>query len=145
VKRRRFRGDLFHRINTITVKIPPLRERPQDIEALIAHFSRVYSGVQFTDSAIRKLTSYAWPGNVRELKNLVERFSIVSSSVPVTDSMLPEELSKTVQEEGQQDSLERTRLRKAIRDANGNVSLASRKLNIPRTTLIYRIKKLGLA
>src|SRR5204863_7783001 len=74
VREKRFREDLFYRLNVISIRVPPLRERREDIRLLAQHFLRVYSAKNnrrldgFTDDAVRRLEGYAWPGNVRELE-----------------------------------------------------------------------------
>src|SRR5207248_926926 len=79
VKEKRFREDLYYRLNVITLNVPPLRERREDVRVLAQHFLRIYAAKNnrtlegFTDEAMRRLEAYAWPGNVRELENVVER------------------------------------------------------------------------
>src|SRR5437764_298415 len=79
VKEKRFREDLYYRLNVITLNVPPLRERREDVRVLAQHFLRIYAAKNnrtlegFTDQAMRRLEAYAWPGNVRELENVVER------------------------------------------------------------------------
>ena len=79
VKDKRFREDLYYRLNVITIDVPPLRERREDIPVLAHHFLRVYAAKNnrqlegLTDEAVRQLEAYSWPGNVRELENVVER------------------------------------------------------------------------
>ena len=99
VKDKRFREDLFYRLNVITIMVPPLRERSEDIRLLAQHFLRVYSAKNnrrlegFTDDAIRRLEGYAWPGNIRELENVIERGVVLAkgSLMDVTD--LSEEIA----------------------------------------------------
>ncbi len=79
VKEKRFREDLYYRLNVITIRVPPLRERHEDIGVLAQHYLRVYAAKNgrklegFSNEALERLDSYAWPGNVRELENLIER------------------------------------------------------------------------
>src|SRR3989449_10517565 len=79
VKDKRFREDLYYRLNVITVRVPPLRERHEDIRVLAQHYLRVYAAKNgrkldgFSSEALERLEAYAWPGNVRELENLIER------------------------------------------------------------------------
>src|SRR5205085_1104054 len=93
---RRFRPDLFYRLNVIPFQVPPLRERREDVAVLIDHFNKRFSteyGRQpklFADDALTRLQNYSWPGNVRELKNLVERVVIMSGKDVITAAHLPE-------------------------------------------------------
>src|SRR5688500_12958437 len=84
-----FREDLYFRLNVIPIALPPLRERPDDVPALVAHFSALYRArtgrlaPTWTDDALALLVSHRWPGNVRELANIVERLAILHSGQPV--------------------------------------------------------------
>src|SRR5499433_3282086 len=107
VKERRFREDLFYRLNVITVHVPPLRERREDIPLLAQHFLRVYAAKNnrrlegLTDDALKRLEAYAWPGNVRELENVIERGVVLArgSQMDVAD-LLPEIAGATPLPEG---------------------------------------------
>src|SRR5499426_668219 len=98
VKDKRFREDLYYRLNVITVRVPPLREHPEDIRLLAQHYLRVYSAKNgrklegFSTEAIARLESYAWPGNVRELENLVERSVLLARKDRIDAEDLPEEV-----------------------------------------------------
>ncbi|PYM76119.1 MAG: DNA-binding response regulator [Candidatus Rokuibacteriota bacterium] len=98
VKDKRFREDLYYRLNVITVRVPPLRERPEDIRVLAQHYLRVYSAKNgrkldgFTAEALERLEAYAWPGNVRELENLVERSVLLARKDRIDAEDLPEEV-----------------------------------------------------
>ena len=93
-----FREDLYYRLNVITVRVPPLREHPEDIRLLAQHYLRVYSAKNgrklesFSNEAIARLESYAWPGNVRELENLVERSVLLARKDRIDAEDLPEEV-----------------------------------------------------
>src|SRR4029450_4580482 len=97
VKDKRFREDLYYRLNVITVRVPPLREHPEDIRLLAQHYLRVYSAKNgrkleaFSNEAIARLESYAWPGNVRELENLVERSVLLARKDRIGADELPGE------------------------------------------------------
>src|SRR5213082_434251 len=99
VRERRFREDLYYRLNVITLIVPPLRERREDIHVLAQHFLRVYSAKNnrrlegFTDDAIRRLEAYAWPGNVRELENVIERGVVLARGALMDVADLPEEIA----------------------------------------------------
>ena len=87
VKEKRFREDLYYRLNVITIRVPPLRERREDIRLLAQHFLRFYAAKNnrklegFTDEALRRLEAYAWPGNVRELENVIERAVVLARGI----------------------------------------------------------------
>jgi two-component system, NtrC family, nitrogen regulation response regulator NtrX len=162
-----FREDLLFRLNVIPVEIPPLRERPGDIPALVRHFSALYrmrtarAMPSWTDEAIVALTRYAWPGNVRELANIVERLSIVYAGRTVTDTdvaavlpldravrsrntplpdpgSLDHSLSDTL------DDYERVLISRALSMASGNVAEAARRLKTDRPNLYRRMRRLGI-
>ena len=149
-----FRMDLLYRINTVTLAIPPLRQRHEDIEPLLRYFLDIFNKkynkgkLSYSKKAIQQLTNYHWPGNVRELQNAVERAVIMSdgdtlessdfliSSQPISNR--PAGRSQTVEE------AEKETIAQALLDCNGNLSEAAIKLEIGRTTLYRKIKKYGL-
>ncbi len=162
-----FRDDLLFRLNVIPIQIPPLRERPADIPALIRHFSALYrmrSGQPlpaWSDTAIAALTRHAWPGNVRELANIVERLAILYPGRTVTDAdvaavipverharptsaplpdpaVLDHSLSDTL------DDYERVLITRALSMAAGNVAEAARGLKTDRPNLYRRMRRLGI-
>jgi DNA-binding NtrC family response regulator len=152
----RFREDLFYRINTITIDIPPLRDRPADVpvlaDAFLLRFSRELGKciTGFEEKALGKLSGYRWPGNVRELKNVIERAVVLCINEKIGLEDLPVELRNgqagTGGEKGENklESAERRLLVEALDAAGGNVSEAARKLGISRNTIRYRIQKYGL-
>jgi len=99
VRERKFREDLYYRLNVITVVVPPLRDRRGDVRLLAQHFLRVYAAKNnrkldgFTDEAIERLEAYAWPGNVRELENVIERAVVLAREGRIDASDLPEEVA----------------------------------------------------
>lgn len=152
-----FREDLYYRINTLMLRLPPLRERPEDIPLLVRTFMDTFcqrSGklpVPISPAAMTRLQGYAWPGNVRELKNLVERAAILSegtrfdehhllaqsqitSGPPTGKAGVPSSL----------DDLERQHIEHALEAAHWRVGLAAERLGVPRSTLYFKIKKMGL-
>jgi Nif-specific regulatory protein len=148
VKAGRFREDLYYRLNVITIRIPPLRERPTDIPLLAHHFLDKYASRNrkeikgFSPEAMRRLSRYSWPGNVRELENTVERAVVLSkgSLIGPEDLQLPEE------EEGLPAGLslkefERRIVLKTLNEAEGNISEAARQLGVSRRWLHYRLKE----
>jgi transcriptional regulator with PAS, ATPase and Fis domain len=96
-----FREDLYYRMNVIHIVIPPLRERPEDVGPLIAHFLDMFSSSHrvarpvLAEQALAKLTAYPWPGNVRELRNIVERLVVRNRAGAITPADLPREVSNT--------------------------------------------------
>ena len=99
VKEKRFREDLYYRLNVITVRVPPLRERHEDIRLLAQHYLRVYAAKNgrtldgFANEALERLESYRWPGNVRELENLIERMVLLARKDRIDAEDLPEEIA----------------------------------------------------
>jgi two-component system response regulator HydG len=98
VREKRFREDLYYRLNVITVQVPPLRERRDDIRLLVQHFVRLYAAKNarrlegLTEEALRRLEAYAWPGNVRELENVIERGVVLARSTLIDVADLPPEI-----------------------------------------------------
>jgi len=96
VREKRFREDLFYRLNVITIQVPPLREKHEDVPVLAQHFLRVYAAKNnrqldgFTDEALGCLEAYSWPGNVRELENVVERAVVLARGSRVDAADLPD-------------------------------------------------------
>jgi transcriptional regulator with PAS, ATPase and Fis domain len=151
-----FREDLLYRINTIEVVIPPLRERTEDIAALVAHFVDVYArkygltAKQVTPGALKRLEAHSWPGNVRELRHAVER-ALIMSDAPVLDAQdfffsagsagATDELDL---DELKLDSIEHQVIRRVLAKHAGNVSRAAREHGITRASLYRRMEKYGL-
>ncbi|HWH53139.1 MAG TPA: sigma-54 dependent transcriptional regulator [Gemmatimonadaceae bacterium] len=166
----RFRDDLLFRLNVIPIPLPPLRERPGDIPALVRHFSvlhRMRTGQpmpEWTDDAIVAFTRYSWPGNVRELANIVERLAIlhagrtvsvadVSAVLPIprtpriggTPTPLPDPTALEHSLSDTLDEYERVLISRALSMANGNVAEAARRLKTDRPNLYRRMRRLGIA
>jgi len=152
-----FREDLFFRLNVFPIRLPPLRERLEDLPALVAHLSeriRPRQAPPFTPSALEALAGYGWPGNVRELANLVERLIILSGPVvdagavrqvlrggtvpPLGASALGRPLNEAL------DDFERGLIGAALNQAEGNVAEAARVLQTDRANLYRRMRRLGL-
>jgi two-component system response regulator HydG len=155
VKDRRFREDLYYRLNVITITVPPLRERREDIRVLAQHFLRVYAAKNnrkldgFTDEAMGRLEAYAWPGNVRELENVIERGVVLARGTLMDVGDLPEEIAgATPLPEGVLSvrigtplaEVERRLLEETLRSTKGNRTLTAKLLGIDPKT-VYR--KLG--
>ncbi len=161
-----FRADLYYRLNVVSMHLPPLRERHEDLALLIRHFSQSKSadlGIAertFSPKTIDLLMRYRWPGNVRELENLVERLLVLSTQGPVTPEELPmvmretpagapkdvraavmlgtKSLSEAV------DEFEREIIREALEHAEFNQTRAAERLGTTRRILKYRMDKLGI-
>ncbi len=146
-----FRSDLYYRLRVFPVKIPPLREHPEDIPALARYFMEKYAGRMKRDiqtippATLRAMVKWHWPGNVRELENFVERSVILSQGptlhAPVaeiqTDSPL---LTSSVT----LDDVERKHIIRVLGETDGVVSRAAKRLDVPRTTLNAMMKRLGI-
>jgi formate hydrogenlyase transcriptional activator len=156
VKRNEFRSDLYYRLNVFPVLLPPLRARTTDIPALVAHFVEIFGrrmGKQIEEipvETLSALSSYPWPGNVRELQNLIERAVILSN-----DGVLPNPLPPTSTEAVTVFSAQTTlkdseralilRTLEAVGWLIGGPTGAAAKLGLKRTTLISKMKKLGIS
>lgn len=158
----RFREDLFYRLNVIALELPPLRQRPEDIELLAQYFldsvsdrlSRQISG--FSPEALQLLLDYRWPGNVRELQNIVERGAILTLTDYITPAELPFALGKTPEIEQLDDQpeaefppmslrkAERLQVIRALKHTDWNKSQTSILLGITRKTLDRKIKEYSL-
>lgn len=152
-----FREDLYYRLGVIPLHIPPLRERREDVPALVEHFLKKIGApadVRLSSSALAKMKEYPWPGNIRELQNVIER-SVILRKGPVideTDLSLPLSLGQSgngaipeIPPEGLSlEEVEKGLVEKALKISNGNRSEAARLLKIPRHVLIYRLEKFGL-
>ena len=156
-----FREDLFYRLSVVTVDVPPLRERREDIPLLAQHFVKQFSdryaipGLSFTDEALDRLEQYNWPGNVRELQNVIERVSVLARSDRIGADDLPPEIrssasrianiSLKLPDEGiDLEQIEKEILLQSLERHSWNQSQAARYLNISRKTLIYRMEKFAL-
>ena len=156
VKLREFRSDLYYRLNVFPVLLPPLRQRREDIPALVTHFVEMFSRrmgkeiEHIPEDTLAALSSYQWPGNIRELQNLIERAVILAN-----DGVLPNPLPAAAPQDfitpaapiTLRDS-ERTlilRTLEAVRWVIGGPKGAAAKLGLKRTTLIHKMKRLGIS
>ncbi|MBU1139555.1 MAG: sigma 54-interacting transcriptional regulator, partial [Proteobacteria bacterium] len=152
-----FREDLYYRLSVIPLHLPPLRERKDDIPALVSHFLKKHDAppeVSFSPEGLRKLQGYDWPGNIRELQNVVERSIILRSGPEISaqDILLPESGKQSSTGIFQLPSggisleeVEKSLIEQALSQADGNRSQAARLLQIPRHVLIYRLEKFAIA
>jgi DNA-binding NtrC family response regulator len=154
VREKRFRADLYFRINTVVLRMPPLRERVQDIVPLgHAILDRIGSelgrpGLRFDADALAALTSYSWPGNVRELKNLIERAVLLCEGPVLTRHDLRFEAganSPVVDSAGMTlEQMERAYIERVLLEEHGRVERAALRLGIPRSTLYHKLKTFGI-
>ncbi|WP_290734550.1 MULTISPECIES: sigma-54-dependent Fis family transcriptional regulator [unclassified Fibrobacter] len=165
IREKRFREDLFYRLNVIPVQLSPLRERKEDIEDLANYFIRQYApaGEPYTlsEDALEKLRNHSWPGNIRELENVIQRALCFTAPGTLTADDLQIEPAASLQSQAQgnisassfesyndfqdwQHQEERRFLIAKIRENGGSVSLAAEKLGLLRTTLYNRLSRLGI-
>ncbi|MGD0581975.1 MAG: sigma-54 dependent transcriptional regulator [Bacteroidales bacterium] len=154
VSKNLFREDLYYRINTIVIEVPPLRDRGEDIVMLAEHFLKEYAGkyekfhLKFSSKTLDKLMKYNWPGNVRELRHTIEKAVILSES----DILTPEDLivSHSSQETPLRQKpstfaeIEKQALQIALRNNNGSVLKASKELGLARQTMYNKMQKYNL-
>jgi two-component system response regulator HydG len=156
VKEKRFREDLYYRLNVITIHVPPLRERREDIRVLAQHFLRIYAAKNnrklegFSDEAMRRLEAYAWPGNVRELENVIERGVVLARGSLMDVSELPEEIAGatplpegvlTVRIGTPLAEVEARLLEETLRVTKGNKTLTAKLLGIDPRTVSRKLER----
>lgn len=159
MKKGEFREDLYYRISVFPIKLPPLRDRKEDVPHLAAHFLKKFCGQEGKDirsissDALDLLMAYNWPGNVRELENAVERAVVLANSAEVSAKDLPAAVKslgeKRIYESddtlaGWIEKLEEQALRQALLECEGNISQTAKKLGIGRATIYRKAKKYGL-
>jgi DNA-binding NtrC family response regulator len=170
-----FRADLFYRLRVVTIEIPPLRERREDIPLLAANFARLASerygspARSLAPSALRRLLEYEWPGNVRELRNVIERATILAEGEELAARDLPEEIMNdsgkleaetepvsreeaggvqvpfTADFREDRREFERRYIARCLDEAGGNVTRAAAMLGMHRQSLQHKLRELGLA
>jgi len=162
VREGKFREDLFYRLNVITIDLPPLRQRKEDIPLLVEHFLQKYSqenereARHITPEALRPLVAYSWPGNVRELENVVERAVVLSSGIEIGSELLPDHMvgrgsTMPVMEHRPDASLfdiledcERRIITDMLEKCNWNQTEAAERFRVPLSTLNQKIKRLNI-
>jgi DNA-binding NtrC family response regulator len=159
-----FRDDLYYRLNVVRLHLPPLRERPQDIPALVAHFARQTAEklgrpVSLTPRALAALSSHAWPGNVRELRNALERAAVLSATGrldvedfslqggngngrPMNGTYIP--VPGTYELKPQIEQLERATIVRALDASKGSRREAAQLLGVSLRTLFYKLRRYRL-
>ena len=153
VEERQFRRDLYYRLNVFPIRIPPLRERREDIPSLAHHFAQKYArrmGKQIDtipESTVQKLQRWSWPGNVRELENLIER-SVILSCTRTLSVPLPEKMISAIDAAAVVGNFEeQKRIVEILRETKGRISGpngAAFRLGVKRSTLLDRMKKHGI-
>jgi formate hydrogenlyase transcriptional activator len=154
MENREFRSDLYYRLNVFPIRIPPLRERPEDIPLLVRYFTQKYGRLMnkkiesIPTAALKKLSSWHWPGNIRELENFIERSVILThgSKLQVPISGLSNN-GKSIPMAGTREANERDEIVRILKTTNGRVAGpagAAARMGLKRTTLIARMKKLGV-
>jgi formate hydrogenlyase transcriptional activator len=154
IEEKQFRSDLYYRLNVFPIRLPPLRERPEDIPLLVRYFSQKYARrmqkriENIPAAALQKLARWHWPGNVRELQNLVERAVILtrSSTLAISVPELGSSGAKLPPARAEK-SDEQDRIVRILRETKGRVGGpdgAAARLGLKRTTLLTRMKKLGI-
>jgi len=147
-----FRPDLYYRLNVLSIALPPLRERGEDVVLLAQHYACVtarrygLSVPTFSAEALKSIRQYSWPGNVRELRNLIERAVLLSEghAIPVQALSLPNIQASPASDDFVNMTLadaEQWLIQQALDSAKGNISEAARKLGVTRMTLRYRMQK----
>ena len=156
IRAKQFREDLYYRLSVLTIHLPALEERREDIPLLVRHFLTSFNGrnarqITVNEDAIGLLTRMTWPGNVRELENLIERAAILSTTGEITAEDVERasgagvlSSAKRVEEATTLKGAERQQIVRALRDAQGNRSLAARNLGIERKTLYKKARRLGI-
>jgi len=151
VEQSRFRKDLFHRLSQFQLRVPPLRERPEDITALAEHFLREKRPeARFSGEVLRALRAHSWPGNVRELRNLVAKVAVTSTEAEIGVSQVNAEMSKEPQRAeialpmGNLEGMERQMVMKALEHTGGHRAKAAEQLGISRRTLSRKLREYNL-
>lgn len=155
-----FREDLYYRLSVVTIQLPSLEERAEDIPLLVQHFlerfnQRNQRSVNISEVAVKLLASMSWPGNVRELENLIERLAIFAATDEISAEEVERERARrseatsapensTASLPGKLQEMERQEILRVLRESGGNKSLAARKLGIERKTLYEKARRLAI-
>ena len=155
VSQRKFRADLYYRLNVFPITLPPLRQREGDIPVLVGHFVRLFSERHrksiecVADDVMRALETYDWPGNIRELQNFIERSVILTKGVELraplaelTNQKMPDDIVCTLED------ADRAHILATLRKTNwvvGGRNGAAARLGVNRTTLIAKMRKLRIS
>jgi two-component system response regulator AtoC len=144
----KFREDLYYRLNVVTIELPPLKDRMEDILPLGEHFLKKYAeennkGIKnFSDDVVKFMLNYSWPGNVRELENMIERGVILSKNTAISLDELPQDIIHPTPVEGKTvEAVTRNHIINVLDETNGNISKAAEILGIRRMTLYNKLKR----
>src|SRR5262245_44195404 len=153
VEEKQFRSDLYYRLNVFPIRVPPLRERREDIPLLVQHFTQKYARRMrkqidtISEATVQKLQRWSWPGNVRELENLIERSVVLSCNNTLSVSV-PEKMTSAIDAAAVVGIFEeQKRIVEILRETKGRISGpngAAFRLGVKRSTLVDRMKKLGI-
>jgi len=143
-----FREDLYYRLNVVTIGLPPLKDRMEDILPLAEHFLKKYAEENnkrirnFSDDVVEFMLNYSWPGNVRELENMIERGVILSKNTAIALDELPQDIIHPTPAEGKTvEAVTRNHIINVLEETKGNISKAAEILGIRRMTLYNKLKK----
>ncbi len=145
-----FREDLFYRLNVVNIRIPPLRERTEDIPLLVDYFIRKYCTsmnrmpVSIEPAALKRLQEFDFPGNIRELENMVERAIVIGNGKKITLKDLPIQKTAPAATFESLDDMEKHHISQTLINHNWNISGAARALKVDRVTLYNKIRKYNL-
>jgi len=148
IKQGKFREDLYYRLNIVTIDLPPLKDRMEDILPLAEHFLKKYAEENnkriksFSDDVVKFMLNYSWPGNVRELENMIERGVILTKNTAITLDELPQDIIHPTPVEGKTvEAVTRNHIINVLEETKGNISKAANILGIRRMTLYNKLKK----
>lgn len=153
IEENKFRIDLMYRINTMEIRIPPLRERPDDLPILVDHFLKIFGKkykkekIKLSKEGLNKLLRYNWPGNIRELRHVIERTVIMAESAVLSsiDFVINAERSDSFNKASLNlEEIEKETINTALIKYKGNMTKTARELGLGRTTLYRKITKYGL-
>lgn len=144
----KFREDLYYRLNVVTIDLPPLKDRMEDILPLAEHFLKKYAEEnnknikKFSDDVVKFMLNYSWPGNVRELENMIERGVILSKNTAITLDELPQDIIHPAPVEGKTvEAVTKNHIINVLEETKGNITKAANMLGIRRMTLYNKLKK----
>lgn len=156
MRQKKFRSDLYFRVSTVTIRVPALRERLEDIRILAQHFFEraaidlSKSHLTLTEQALEKLASYSWPGNIRELKNVVERAILLASGESIRPRDLHLEFEDRPVNNGDDAQLtlreiQQLHINRALNAEQGNIARTAGRLGITRSALYNKMKTFGIS
>ena len=148
IKQGKFREDLYYRLNVVTIDLPPLKDRMEDILPLAEYFLKKYAEENskriktFSDDVVKFMLNYSWPGNVRELENMIERGVILSKNTAITLDELPQDIIHPTPGEGKTvEAVARNHIINVLEETKGNITKAANILGIRRMTLYNKLRK----